>query len=259
MLVSLEVAEAAAAASIAIAASPVVASEGPLPAEVLLTPEELKRWRFNGLMDFKKPPRQPAECMAYWQDLLRRALDILNHRKSALDAIYSEPSGIFYRADERKRVDTFTREQAQRRIRAEGAYFAQQQHFGKLKADYSYQLAHAIWYNREDAVRVRGELVRERYRRTYQAEWAAQEEFEKEQVANAIAALRAAQPHLSEGLLKQLGAALKYALFKRRREARSQAPRRVLRGLPLVYCGSLPSQARLDYAPEDRAHYDRCM
>ncbi len=259
MAVSLAQAEAAAAASIALAASPVVPSTGPLPREVLLVPEELKRWDFNELMDFKKPARQPAECMAFWQDLLRQVLDILAHRRATLEAIDREPSCVFYGAADRKRADAVMSGRAHRRIRAENALFAQERHFEKLKAQYSRELAHAVWFNRVDAVRVRGQLVRERYHATKNAEWEAQENFEKEQVAGAMAALLAAHPHLSEATLKRLGGKLKYRLFTLRRQRRSQAPRRVLRGLPLVLCGSLPSQARLDYAPEDRALYDKCM
>jgi hypothetical protein len=231
--------------------------------QTTLVAEELTRWRFNGLMDFKKPARQPADCVAHWEPIIAEAHRIWEERKAAAAALLQPAITVVWHIEDpaaRAADLERSRAEARRRIAAENAAFAQMTHIGKLKTQYSYELAHSLWWIREDRRRAIGDHVRQVYRETYEAEWAAQEAFENEQADAAIAALVAANPHLPEKTVAFLRRHLKYRLHLFfRREPRSAAPRRVLRGVPPVLCGSLPSQARLEYPPEHNALIDRAF
>ena len=152
------------------------------------------------------------------------------------------------------------RADAKARIAAEQSAFSQMMHCHNLRDSYSYELAHSLWYQRQAAQRAIGERVRSEYEATWRAEFAAQEAFENEQADAAIATLKEACPHLPEKTTDFLRRHLKYRLHLFfRREPRSAAPRRVLRGVPKVLCGSLPSQARLEYPPEHNALIDQAF
>lgn len=226
-----------------------------------LSLDQILRFRFNGLMDFKKPARKPMECVTYWEAILKEADRIYEERQAVLAAWPTFRA--CYRADDlvaRAAADKASRENARGRIAADNAVFGQMMHCHKLRAQYSYELAHSLWYNRYAAQRAVGDRVREEYRKTYEAEWAAQDEFENQQVAKAIATLKAANPHLSEEKLDFLRRRLKYRLHCFfRRTPRSAAPRRVMRGIPKMFCGSLPSQARLDYPEGHNALIDKAF
>jgi hypothetical protein len=230
----------------------------PMPAAVYLKREELMRWRFNGLMDFKKPARSPTECIAYWQPLIIQALDILKERRAASTTLPGAITIVFATGQETKAEKMAqlerAREAGRHRQAVLDAIFAQEQHIFKLRSRYSYELAHALWYMREAAQEARKEAVRERYHATWTAELEEQNVFEEEQVATAMEQLREKQPHLAEETLKRLSRLLKLKMGETHiyHTKRLDTPRRLMRGLPLVRYGRLPSQAHLDYAPEDR-------
>lgn len=215
-----------------------------------LKPEELKRWRFNELMDYpNKPVRMPADCLAFYQTLLTEAWGIFEERRAAAAAL---PYPMGWNAHTEKEV------RAARAAREAADSFARQQelHFYKLRERYSYDLAHALWWNRVDAVRARGDAIREAYKKAWEEHRAEQDAFEKEQADKAIAELAAANPHLPEATLDKLRRKLKYRiLLASHGRRRSDKPRRAMRGVPLVLCGVLPCEARLEYGPEDRAIY----
>lgn len=222
----------------------------------------IQRFRFNGLMDFKKPARSPEVCVAYWEPIIAEANRIYEERKAVLAAWPAFKA--MYRADDhaaRAAADKASLENARGRIAADNAVFAQMMHCGNLRDRYSHELAHSLWYQREAAHRAIGDRVRAEYEATWRAEFAAQDAFENEQADAAIAALKAAQPHLPEKTLGFLRRHLKYRLHLFfRRHPRSAAPRRVMRGVPPVLCGSLPSKARLIYPESYRyTHIDKAF
>jgi hypothetical protein len=220
----------------------------------LLKTEELKRWRFNELMDYpNKPVRTPADCLAFYQTLLAEAWAVYEERSAAAAAL-PYPTGWNAHTEKEARAARAAREAADR--------FAREQefHFYKLRERYSYDLAHALWWHRVDGVRARGDAVREAYRKACHAHRAEQDAFEKEQADKAVAELAAANPHLPEATLDKLRRKLKYRiLLASHGRRRSDVPRRAMRGVPLVLCGMLPCEARLEYGPEDRAIYSHCF
>jgi hypothetical protein len=223
--------------------------------------DEILRYRFNGLMDFKKPARQPLECVAYWEPIIKESVRIREER-DATAATWPSISISWHTEDKAARAaaDAKMRANAKARIAAEQSAFSQMMHCHTLRTSYSYELAHSLWYNRQAAQNAIGERVREEYRNTYQAEWAAQDVFENQQVEKAIATLKAANPHLPEPTVDKIRRRLKYRLHLFfRRFPRSAAPRRVMRGCPPVLCGSLPSQARLVYPAGHNALIDKAF
>jgi hypothetical protein len=219
-----------------------------------LKPEELKRWRFNELMDYpNKPMRTPADCLAFYQTLLAEAWAIFEERSAAAAALpYPRAWNV---VNEKEAL-------AARAAREAADRFARQQecHFYKLRELYSRELAYSLWWNRVDAVRARGDAIREAYRKAWEDHRAEQNAFEEEQAAKAVAELAAANPHLPEATLDKLRRKLRYRiLLASHGRRRSDVPRRAMRGMPLVLCGILPCEARLEYAPEDRAIYHTCF
>ena len=220
-----------------------------------LKPEELKRWHFNEMMDYNnKPVRTPADCLAFYQNLLAEAWAIFEQRSAAAAAL-PYPTGWFAHQEKEMRAVRATREAADRSARA------QELHFYALREHYSRELAYSLWWNRVDAVRARGDAVREAYRKAWEEHRAEQEAFEAEQAAKAMAEFSAANPHLPEATLANLHRKLKSRIFwvNRQGYAGERKLRRAMRGMPLVLCGQLRCEARLEYAPEDRAIYHTCF
>jgi hypothetical protein len=219
-----------------------------------LKPEELKRWRFNELMDYNnKPVRTPADCMAFYQNLLAEAWAAFEERRTAAAAL-PYPTGWFQHQEKEVKAIRATKEAADRLARE------QEFHFYKLRERYSYELAHALWWKRVDAVRARGDAIREAYQKAWEEHRAEQDAFEKEQAAKAVAEIAAANPHLPEATLDKLCRKLKYRIYLASHgRSRSDVPRRAMRGMPLVLCGLLPCKARLEYGPEDNAIYFHCF
>jgi len=206
-----------------------------------LLPDEIRRWSFNCMMEFKnKPARTPAEIQALYTPLLAEAWTLAQLYKTehaALPMVYAVLGEEQGRAEHKRRQEIQSRS------------YNQSAHYYKLRQQYSHELAYAIWWNRVDAQRAQIQERQEAYEALWRKEHADQDAFEKEQADNAIAELRAAQPHLPEALLTRLHSRLKYRLHLFFRHApRSAAPRRVMRGLPKVLCGSPASEARLDYS-----------
>ncbi len=206
-----------------------------------LLPDEIRRWSFNSMMEFKnKPLRTPAEIQALYAPLLAEAWTLAQLYKSELAAL---PMVYAVLSEEHGRAEHKRRQEIQSRS------YGQSAHYYKLRQQYSRELAFSIWWNRVDAQRAQIQERQDAYRAAWQKEFADQDAFETEQADKAIAELRAAQPHLPEALLTRLHSRLKYRLHLFFRQyPRSEAPRRVMRGLPKVLCGSLPSEARLDYS-----------
>lgn len=206
-----------------------------------LLPAEIKRWKFSTLTDFKnKPTRTPAEIQALYTPLLAEAWTLAQLYKAEYAAL---PGAYAVLGEEHGRAEHKRREEIKNRS------YAQSAHYYKLRQQYSQELAYAIWWNRVDAQNAQIQERQDAYRAAWQKEHADQDAFEKEQADKAIAELRVAQPHLPEALLARLHSRLKYRLHCFfRQHPRSAAPRRVMRGLPKVLCGSLPSEARLDYS-----------
>ena len=226
-----------------------------------LSLDEILRYSFNGLMDFNKPARQPLECVTYWEPIIKESVRIREERAAAA-ANWPSLSISWHTEDKAARAaaDAKSLAHAKARIAAEQSAFSQMMHCHKLRASYSYELAHSLWYNRYAAQRAVGVRVRAEYEATWRAEHAAQEEFENQQTEKAIAALIETCPHLPEKTVSFLRRHLKYRLHLFfRREPRSAAPRRVMRGVPKVFCGSLPSQARLVYPAGHNALIDKAF
>ncbi len=211
-----------------------------------LLPDEIKRWHFNAMMEFKnKPARQPAEIQALYPPILEEAWRLAQEANAEAAAL---PAG--YVSYSREESDAKMRRHEQIQSRA----FAQEQHYFKVRQQYSYELAFSIWWNRVDQYNKAIQERQDAYRAAWEKEFADQKAFEVEQADKAIAELRAAQPHLPEALLTKLHTLLTCRLHLYfRRYQRSEAPRRVMRGMPKVLCGSLPSQARLDYSGINRS------
>jgi hypothetical protein len=230
--------------------------------QTTLTLEQIQRFRFNSLMDFKKPARSPTETVAVWEPVLTEA-DRIRDERQAVVAAWPSLRIVFATEDKaaRAEADVKMRADAKARIAAEQSAFTQMMHCHKLRDSYSYELAHSLWYAREAAHKAIGDRVRAEYEATWRAEFAAQEVFENEQADAAIATLKEANPHLPEATLKRIRTLLKYRLHLFfRRSSRSAAPRHVLRGAPKVLCGSLPSKAHLEYPAEYRGvHIDRAF
>ncbi len=206
-----------------------------------LLPDEIRRWSFNSMMEFKnKPARTPAEIQAFYTPLLAEAWTLAQLYKSELAAL---PMGYVVLSEEHGRAEHKRRQEIQSRS------YNQSAHYYKLRQQYSLELAFAIWWNRVDAQQAQIQQRQDAYRAAWEKEFADQKAFEEEQADKAIAELRAAQPHLPEALLTKLRTLLTCRLHLYfHRHARSAAPRRVMRGMPKVLCGSLPSEARLDYS-----------
>jgi hypothetical protein len=222
-----------------------------MAAPIALKPEEITRWKFNGLMDFpKKPVRLPAECLAYYTELLTEAWRLTEERRAEAEAVPAAPNMWFGHQEKEVALLRANKEAANNKA------YVQEAHFYRLRRTYSYELAHALWWVREDRRRSLVQAVQDAYHAAWDAHREEQEAFDNVQADKAIAELAAANPHLTAATLTRLRAHLKYALFFKGREfARSAAPRRICRGLPLVACGSLPCEAHLDYPPEAQAHY----
>ena len=219
----------------------------------ILTAEELKRWSFNSLMDFKKPVRSPAECLSFYKSLITEACRILEERRAEAASL---PYPVMWNLAQEKEV----RAMHAKKDAADARIYAQDAHISKLRVQYSYDLAHSIWFNRVDAQRAIGVRVRDEYRRTYEAEWAEQDAFENAEADRAIAALLADHPLLSEPAIRRIRANIKMALREKgRRFLRGGSPRRLLRGAPLLNCGSFPSKARLIYPPGHNTIYNHCF
>ncbi len=206
-----------------------------------LLPDEIRRWSFNSMMEFKnKPARTPAEIQALYPPILEEAWRLAQEAKAEEAAL---PFG--YVCASREEADAKMRRHQQ----IQGRAYAQNSHYYKLRQQYSYELAFSLWWNRVDAQRAQIQQRQDAYRAAWEKEFADQQAFEEEQADKAIAELRAAQPHLPEALLTKLRTLLTCRLHLFFRQyPRSEAPRRVTRGLPKVLCGSLPSEARLDYS-----------
>ena len=227
--------------------------------QTTLTLDQIQRYSFSGLMDFKKPARSPAECVAVWEPVLAEAERIRDERAAAAAALPSTITAVWSGEDKCASLEA-ARAAGRARKATEDANFSQMMHCHNLRDSYSYELAHSIWYQRQAAQRAIGDRVREEYEATWRAEFAAQEAFENEQADAAIATLKEASPHLPEKTVDFLRRHLKYRLHLFfRRYPRSAAPRRVLRGVPKVLCGSLPSQARLVYPAGNNDLIDRAF
>jgi hypothetical protein len=222
-----------------------------MAAPIALKPEDIKRWKFNALMDFpKKPVRLPAECLAYYTELLTEAWRLTEERRAEAEAVPAPPNMWPVHQDKEVTAMRNAKNAANNKV------YAQEAHFYRLRHNYSYELAHALWWVREDRRRNLVQKVQDAYHAAWRAHRAEQEAFDNAQADKAIAELSAANPHLTAEKLVRLRALLKYALyFKGHKFARSEVPRRICRGLPLVACGCVPCEARLDYPPEAQAHY----
>ena len=226
--------------------------------QTTLNNTEVLRFSFSGLMDFKEPARSPAETVAHWEPIIAESKQIYEQRAAAVASLPCHITIVWAENPEASLEAARAAGRAQKAT--EDAAFSQMMLCHNLRDRYSYELAHSLWYQRQAAQNAIGDRVRDEYEATWRAEWAAQEEFEKQQVATAIAALVEANPHLSEETVAKVSRRLKSRLHVFfRRESRSLAPRRVMRGVPLTLCGSLPSQARLVYPAGHNALIDRAF
>jgi len=227
--------------------------------QTTLNNTEILRFSFNGLMDFKEPARSPAETVAHWEPIIAESKQIYEERKAAAAALPSTITAVWSGEDKCACLEA-ARAAGRAQKATEDAVIDQVMLCHNLRDRYSYELAHSLWYQREAARQAIGDRVREEYEATWRTEWAAQEEFENQQVATAMAALKAMNPHLSEEIVANVSRRLKCRLHVFfRRESRSLAPRRVMRGVPLTLCGSLPSKASLVYPAGHNALIDRAF
>jgi hypothetical protein len=226
--------------------------------QTTLTLDQIQRFSFNSLIDFKKPARSPAEIVAHWEPIIAESVLIREERAAAVASLPCHITIVWAGNPEESLEAARAAGRAQKAT--EDAAFSQMMHCHKLRDSYSYELAHSLWYERQAAQKAIGDRVRAEYEATWRAEFAAQEVFENEQVAAAIAALVEANPHLSEETVAKVSRRLKSRLhIFFRRESRSLAPRRVMRGVPLTLCGSLPSKARLVYPAGHNTLIDRAF
>ena len=221
----------------------------------VLTAEEINRWRFNGLMDFKKPKRQPADCLAFYKSLLTEAYRILKDRRAEAEAL-PFPT-VWYDYQEKEVRAAHAKKKA-----AEARVYAQEVHCRNLRQQYSLDLAHSIWYNREDARRALVRRIQDEWHAARRAHDTAQDVWEQEQVDKAMAELVAANPHLSEVIKAKIARRLKYRIYIAGwGRGRSAAPHRVMRGVPLVLVGrhAYPTPVIPEYPPMAKMDIDRAI
>ncbi len=195
----------------------------------MLDDEEIRRWRFNSLMDFKeKPHRVPADCVAYWEPILDQAAALRDEYKAEAAAL---PWAYTFNTKEegdqiRKERDTIT-----------GRAYLQERHYYDLRVRYSRELAYSIWWHKVDAAKAKRDARKQAWDEACSAWWAEQEAFEQAQADAAVAAL---PEHLSDAKKKQIRALAKYRIFTVSRRYQRGGMRRVVRGLPLVQVGTHP-------------------
>jgi hypothetical protein len=213
-----------------------------------LADEEICRWRFNELMDFKeKPHRLPADCVAYWESILSEAAALRDQHNAEAAAL---PGAYGYNTKEegeriRKERDAIT-----------GRAYLQQRHYYDLRSRYSRELAYSIWWHKVEIAKAKRDAKKLAWDEACSAWWAEQDAFEQAQADAAVAAL---PEHLSDAKKKQLRALAKYRVFTVSRRYRRGGMRRVVRGLPLVQVGVHPYPAIPVYSAEERVIYNHAF
>lgn len=211
----------------------------------MLEDEEIRRYNFNEMMDFKaKPHRLPADCVAYWEPIINEAKRLsveYSAEAVALPSVYS-----YFSQEEgakiRKERDAIT-----------GRAYSQARHYCDLRIRYSRELAYTIWWHKVDAAKAKRDAKKQAWDEACKAWWAEQDAFEQAQADAAIAAL---PEHIDPAKKKQIRALAKYRVFTvSRRVRRGGGMRRVVRGLPLVQVGSHPYPPIPVYSAEERIIY----
>lgn len=216
------------------------------PPEMLnstLKPEEVSRWRFNELMDYSGQkrrgliPKPAAEVIAAYEPVMAEAQRLANEYKAEFAA---HPACWSSRSAEESDA------KMKHYHGLESRAYRQAFHTNKLRESYSHLLAQSIWWAKVDAA----EAVRKAKQDAYEA---ACEEHRAEQVRFAVAqadaaiATLGALPETTQKRLRSLIviAINKASTYKKRGDyfvrERAAAPRRVMRGIPPVHVGRLPS------------------
>ncbi len=201
-----------------------------------LTAEEVKRWRFNKMMDFKAKPSQPATLIAQYEPLIKEAkalADEYNAIAAALPMAYAYSS--------REEGDKIRMERDAICNRA----YQQSRHAYDLRVRYSRELAYSIWWFKVDEYNAAVQARSEAYMAACEAHRAEQRAFAEAQAEAAIAAL----PPLSDAIKARLRVLIHHAVNQASRykengywyqRPRDGLKRRVMRGVPLVEVGELP-------------------
>ena len=207
-----------------------------------LTPEELRRWRFSELMDYSGQkrrgiiPQSAAEIIAAYEPVMAEAAQLAAQYRAEFIAHPTAWSGT---AAECRAI-------TQRYHELESRAYRQGAHAYALRVSYSQRLAESIWWAKVDAAETARQAKHDAWDAACAEHRAEQERFELAQVDAAMATL----PALPEATQKRLRTLLKWAIhrastytkggecFSRERDG---AKRRVMRGLPPVLVGRLPS------------------
>lgn len=209
------------------------------PPEMLnstLTAEEVKRWRFNKMMDFNAKPSQPATLIAQYEPLIKEAKALADEYNAAAAAL---PRAYAYKSQEEG--DKIRREHERIRTRAA----QQSRHAYDLRVRYSRELAYSIWWFKVDEYNAACQARSEAYAAACEAHRAEQRAFAEAQADEAIAAM----PPLSDAIKARLRILIRIAVNQASRykengdyyvRPRDGLKRRVMRGVPLVEVGELP-------------------
>ncbi len=190
---------------------------------------QLSFFRFTGLMDFHKPARTSAECIAHYEAALFGALRLSVAYSAAAKAL---PMCWTYNTKEEGReIDAF-------RATTQGRAYRQEQNFYALQRAYAHELAHALWYEKEAARRAAWDAKMAVWTAACDAHSAEQKAFDAANVDAALATLPASVSAEKRACIRAI--ALYKLLCISRDIARGSAPRRILRGIPPLPCGHLP-------------------
>jgi hypothetical protein len=199
---------------------------------------QLSFFQFSTLRDYHKPARTSAECIAHYEPALFGALRLSVAYSAAAAALpmcwtYNTP-------EEGREIDAF-------RATTQGRAYRQEQNFYALQRAYAYELAHALWYEKEAARRAAWDAKMDAWQAACKAHLTEQRAFDAAVVDAALATLPESVSAAKRARIRQI--ALYKLMCVHRDIQRGGAPRRILRGLPPLACGYLPSPAlpKADY------------
>jgi hypothetical protein len=194
------------------------------------TAAQMSVFRFNSLMDWRKPARAVAEVEHTYEGAILRALRNATAAAAAAKALPN--CWVSYSAEE-------SREKSKHYNAVQNNAYCYEQHYYALRRSYTHELAFAIWHAKETAYRAEWGRRTAVWEAACDAHRAEQKAFEAAGVDAAMAALPA---HLTEDTRKRIRVALAFAVTRKSwGRARSAKPICVLRGLPPVACGILPN------------------
>jgi hypothetical protein len=189
---------------------------------------QLSFFQFVGMRDYRKPMRTSAECMAHYEPALFGALRLSVAYSAAAKAL--PMCWAYYTPEEGREIDAF-------HATTQGRAYRQEQNFYALQRAYAYELAHALWYEKESARRAAWDAKMDAWRAACKAQ---QDEQRALDAAAVDAALAALPDSVTAEQRARIRAIAMYKLLCLPRDIQ-RGPRRVLRGLPPLACGHLPS------------------